>query len=931
MLAFIFSILIFFICFSVGFSILPKSQFPNDRHLFLLLSPILGLGLLVVIINFVSRLGFSVKDFSWPLMGIVVVSALVTVLKILRNFEFRKLLGYLFIIPPLTLFGAWPILKFGFHWFSFMNDDMNTYVLGATRFSKPSQSLFLGTDYSQAYYHFYVKNGVRPGSELLLSFLSNFHHGNSIQIFMPTIVALQMVLVAATVALVRVSLGTNLWKTVVAYVLTTILPLVNLGFLSQLIAQVGGLSFSIAIVVLFTKYAKNPQALDRKNLVILLGILISALLLFYPEIAPLVGLPLIILCLFLRQKIRNGLMIVSLNAILISLIFLNKYFIQAVHFSVVQIGGTVNINSSNKLKLFPYFLKPQGLAALTGLSPLNKSYGQLILSFSVLASITFLLLLVITPFFKPREVLPFQIIFLVMIVVLSYLILSSNGFGAYKMAMYIQPFLICMVILSVSKIKKNIAFRKFGPWISAIPSLLLSVTIFSFLAITSQFYVSASTGIANKGFVQIPEVSSSNLVEQISSAERSYKSNYGPIFSVSPSLSQIHLEASVSRGIPLLFLSRDPIARLKSPNPITVMPTSRQIAGFVLSDQTNKFGQLKILSTKTNFNRWFLLSNDRFSSLNKTTYSNSGMSWNYKLVKNPPDYLVFINSSQAPIYDDEYGLLNQAALFPSEPNPMIPGSFTQSIGDSLLIQILDFHPGSYLRFNLSSTVLRQYFRRIPEITVIGSNRVEIKPIGSGSARVLAIHVIPLRINNQDYLTIKFDQKLKVSSKTNSFIDRLYGSQISIDYRRISTLLSDLSLVIPPASSANNSPSRVGSFPEDLENPLLNYSGAYEDGWMSPSFYFDLKSTGSNIVNISGFVPLVGTNKSFKSIVTPYVDGVAAKNFTLGIGNFNQDIRSKVKLVPGTVSRVEFRFRDAQILPEPDGRPASIFLTNLGFK
>jgi hypothetical protein len=935
-LAFGFSIAIFLACFSVGFPLLPRKPINDDKYLNLLLSPVVGLGVLIIILNALSRLGFSIKNVAWPLLGLVGISLLVTLWQHRKREHLARSSALLILsLPVAALFGGWPILRYGFNWLSFASDDMNLYVLGATRFynqgfyGRVTSLFFAGTDYSQSFRHFYVALGSRPGSELFLAFTSSFRGGKPIEIFMPTILALQIMLIASTLALVRISVGKKRWQMITALLLATILPLMNLGFLYQLIGQVGGLSFGIGLIAMSTILLKSKSQQGNIRLYVLFSLLLSGQLIWYPELLPFIGLPIFLSFLFTKRANLERLWIGSVSSILLSIVILNKYFFQAIFYSYSQVSSTTNAYQSNKL-VFPYFLKPEGLAAVFGFSPLNRQHSQTLEIFFVGMSFFLLAFLAAAVFFKPRVYLPSEIASLLMLIVFLYLIYSNNGFGSYKMTMYLQPLYVCSCLTILEK-SENFRFR-----LKMSRSRLLKLSAFTVALLTplivetSQFYSNASTGTKNNGFSEIHNVSSSKVAELIVKAEKKYDPSMGPLISPTGQLSLVHLEAEVSKGVPMAFLSRNPgFDSFSSTHEVDSVIT-RQNVSFPDGLESNKFQQLKLLSNHPIQRAWYLLANDAFSSLNKSSFRGNGQPWNYQLVQNPRNYLVFVNSIKAPIYDD-FTSVEPSAFFPEEPNPMIPGTYTQSVGDTLLLQVINFQPGSRLNLNLSSTILSQYFRRIPNIRVIGSSTITQHPVGGGSARLSFEGISPLEINHQNYFEIKFDQKLKGFPSSSNVLSKLYGSQVNLDSRKISSFVSDLSLVDPASSLPRNLPSHVGSFPRDLQNSELNYSGAYEDGWMSPSFYFDLKSKGSDIVNISGFVPLVGTNKSFKSTVTAYINGVAAKNFTLGIGNFNQDIRSKVKLVPGTVSRVEFRFKDAQILPEPDGRPASIFLTNLGFK
>ena len=934
MTAFIFSILIFLACFFVGYTIFPNRDFFQDKLLGIFLSPVLGLGLIIVIINFANRSGIPVKYLAWPILALVLISGFLTFRRLGMEKILLRTVTFLIGLPLLITTTTWPMLKYGFHWYSYVNDDMNNYVLGAMRFyqtgfyTKPDFRLLAGMDYSQLYYYFEPKQGIRPGSELFLALVSSFHHGNSLQVFMPTIVALQMVFIAVTVALIRVSIGVKRWQTLTALCLLVALPLVNLGFLYQLIGQVGGTAFAVGIIVLVTLLFKSEGATKEIRLYLLLALLLSGLLIWYPEILPFIGIA-IIISFVVSQKFRERRLWIGMAGVtLFSLLILNKYFFQALHYSASQLSSTTSIGKVNKLQLFPYFLRPHGVAAIFGLSPLNKSYGALWEATSICFGLLLFAILAITPFLQPLIFRTADAVTLVMIAGIIFLVRSLNGFGSYKLAMFMQPFLVCTLIALMGKIFSRFEF-KWSSSYKTLPWFVMGAVCLYTLVATTQFYVLASTGTKNNGFSEVPEVSSANVVGQIYRAEKTYESSMGPILSVSNTVSQTKLEAIASQGKPILFLSRDPFKSL--PNSLVDANSFRQRneVSFPDGQTSNQFEQFSHLLYDSKEN-WYLLPYDTFSSFNKSTYSTPGKFWDYHLIKNPVDYLVFVNSSLYPIFDGA-DTQSSAVLFSSEPNPMIPKTFTQSVGDTLLVQVVDFQPNSKLVLNLSSTVLSQYFRRIPNVTVVGANVVTVHPEGTGSARLVVPNILPLSIGGQDYLEIKFDQELKPFPDSASALSNIYGSQVVLDSRMISTFLSDISLRAPNSNLNLTVPSYVSSFPKDLVNSGLSYSGAYEDGWMSQSFHFNLAATGSRIINFSGYVPEVTKHDTFKTSVVAYIDGILTKTFILNTGNFSIDIQPKISLVAGTIHKIEFRFMNSQILPIPDGRPATVFLGYLGFK
>jgi hypothetical protein len=126
---------------------------------------------------------------------------------------------------------------------------------------------------------------------------------------------------------------------------------------------------------------------------------------------------------------------------------------------------------------------------------------------------------------------------------------------------------------------------------------------------------------------------------------------------------------------------------------------------------------------------------------------------------------------------------------------------------------------------------------------------------------------------------------------------------------------------------NAAPVAVSSFPGDLKNPGLEYSGIYEDGWVSEHSYFQLSQTGaSSTITVRGNVPNVG-DPNFKTDLAVLIDGSEVAKQSVPVGDFVLEIASPYST--GS-HKVELVFSNLQILPKGDSRPVGGLLRYVGF-
>src|SRR5439155_3422792 len=118
-------------------------------------------------------------------------------------------------------------------------------------------------------------------------------------------------------------------------------------------------------------------------------------------------------------------------------------------------------------------------------------------------------------------------------------------------------------------------------------------------------------------------------------------------------------------------------------------------------------------------------------------------------------------------------------------------------------------------------------------------RQRLPMVGRGSARVFSPPMTPQIIEGRAFLGLDMGVDGEPFPERRSGLMALYGTDVALDRRRPVGFLRDISLVSQEEYGRLAPPSKLESFPADLENPDLEYSGIYEDGRVSEASYFQL--------------------------------------------------------------------------------------------
>ena len=444
----------------VGYAVVSLLHTQRDLIRNFLIAPSAGVTVTLYSIYVLSRLGLPVGKFCWPLTLTLLASA-VALIAWRRPVSAGRQLGP-FVGIALVAFVAsgWPLVTNGFYWLGNANPDFTNYVLNAQRlltsgyFDAPNPKTWAyQTDWS-AYWATYPAEGVRSGSELLLAWTMGLSGRNGLEIYMPLIIAFQVALVCAVPALIATP---HRRARILTGVVAATSAMLTLGLALQLIAQIlGMLCTSLACVLCLSPFYR----LVWKRLVAFVAfaaIVMAALLLSYPEMLPLVGLPLVVyhalgareVILFWQKATLAG---AAIGFAVLALSAPDAWGL--IDFLFSQLGSANTVNGLPDL--FPNFLIPSGLAALWGFSEYVPVESR-ILKLGILLGFLMTTFTVLSAVWLTWRRDPPAVVLIVMVGLAATLFFHDSGFAMLKLSMYAQPFLIATFVSSLARLSGSIA------------------------------------------------------------------------------------------------------------------------------------------------------------------------------------------------------------------------------------------------------------------------------------------------------------------------------------------------------------------------------------------------------------------------------------------------------------------------------------------
>jgi len=473
---------------------------------------------------------------------------------------------------------------------------------------------------------------------------------------------------------------------------------------------------------------------------------------------------------------------------------------------------------------------------------------------------------------------------------------------------------------------------------------------------TQQYYVDRSRAIPSREaatFVEIPDASASHLLDEFSTLEPLAK-RPGTIF-ISDTFNIVYakIENFYTKPAGIIFPSDDFLrANFVLPtDPILLkmlIPSLRETALNLSARRQRHYRRPFFDFTRPNGGRTMydgFFADNRVPELErnpKSTYViidtalqsmlnrwyNSDYQKNFDVVPlaGVHNHLIFIAAQYGLAY---YSRSRFTSLFQLEPDVFYDGTMA-GIGRRFLFDIIN--PSKRVRLEMSYTeTLKDDGKCIlykPSILGASSKRIDADVVGRGSARVFFPPVQPRILVGQPYVLLDMNVNGTLFPARRTWLMRLYGLNYPLDARRLVGFGRDISAISEDEYDRLRRPSFLSDPPADLLNQNLEYSGAYEDGWISEASQYVLAlRPDSKTLVIRGVVPLIG-DPEFHSGFRVLMNGRLAGQGEVGIGTF--EARFPINRQVSSPVKIKLIFDRFQRLPVGDDRPVSMKLYALGF-
>ncbi len=910
----------------IGLALLALVRADTSELRVLLVAPTLGACLTMIALFVFSEAGVAIERTAVPIAIVLPIVSLV-VISVRRPRLHPGALAVIAVCVAGILLTAWPMFSLGFRWLGNGNDDMGNYVLSAQALlrhgllSPPDVAgLSQGRGYAAALAYLHHV-GARPGSDILLAFASRLAGPLPYEVFMPVIVAFDLCLASAVAAL-AMQVERPWWAAPLAAGLFLLSPLASYGVTQQLLAQVLGLGVMAALLALLLRPELHRGKGASVAELVPIGILAAGLMLGYLELVPEIGLVYLVYLVVLATRRRLGraaLIRLWLPAAAIAIVLLNSYFFTELSFLRVQ--SQHGLSAGTYPPLFGYALVPSALPGVVGLQTLPPGPGTSHLNLSIALAAMLLGVGLIASLLSARRGVGAAIVLVVSVLLAALLALQGGDFGLFKLSMYVQPFLAAAVAIWLSGSQRRV--------LQLMAGALLVLLVLAALP-RQRAYVRESTDPEN-----VPNLSARDLIPAFSAAVRRDR---GPMVAVTENPVLIKLEAASADERPVYFLSRDSFSAF----------VEKWVSELTGASHARAAAALRTLPWKqTSFDlRAPDLGLDPFQEDTSATASvRSGrcelaipgpgeLPFNrYSLPSGSPDLvtmsceaprdiLAFVNSALGESFYLPVVRRN-VSFYQPQPDPFAPERTMAGFGRYALFQVLGATPGERLVLEVTDTFDHNGSNLLPPAAVVGSARSRLPLQGRGSARVFSAPLAPQVIAGTPYVLLDMGEPGKLPKIVRSGLQGLYGRSVPTDPRYLTTYVKDVSLVSAQQYEGLRPPAALRSFPADLENPALEYSGIYEDGWVGQSSDVRLSGGPAAELVVRGEVP-AGAGGSVRVLL----DGrqIAARATTPGRLNLG------VAIAPSSAPRrVELRFDKAIRLDPPDLRLASAHLSLLAIE
>lgn len=888
-----------------------------------LLAPSVGLATVVLLTLNINQTGLSVRRFASALAAALAIFIAMVLWWKRPLVPWRRLAPFFGAALLSLLYSCWPMLLYGFRWYGYMNGDMAYYCLGAARmmnhgfYEIPTIQELMGTDYTQFMWFHSAVGMFRSGADVLLAWVASVTHLQPLQVSMPAMGATQMVELSSAAALV-LNAGRYRRIALLTAFLVAVSPFYILGLMAQLLPQVGGLALLFCLCALCMK--PRPPQVSWKALLqegILIACVGAAACIYYPEVLPFGVLAIAAyhgwILVRRKQKISSLAGFGLLTVILLGLIARQSILtaVGTVLFAVSAGITSVGVATTE----FDRVLDPSIFASLPGLEAYYGHHGDPWISIAITIGIIFLLLSVWIGVQYAWKGQPAAFLLLIMLGLGARLFTTRAAFGIFKLAMYIQPvYLFAVAVAAMRHLRRG--------WVLVLIAYLLATMNTANLYIKASIeplHPSTMPGIEGDvvGSLTIAPgqelvLSSTNLVggvvyaavspgTKVKWADFNYFHNGDLMDFMAPTLLALPSRLGLTRD----YLTQATVLSKKLEHQD---PGTEIILGHEIQARTVDNTPIPYLGHPAQ-DPWF--------SSNNADNKRTDNYFSFDPIARLQNYLVLLTSTiGGPI-----GGPSKVSRWPPEPDIYSSHTF-YGIGRRLLFEVIHPAPSVRLSISLTRTLTGEGRTALPEATKMrAAVDQSLGFVGNGAAHVVTS---PLELYERDghfYFALDFGTDGSRFPNRKTGLLRLFRTDVPIDDRQMVGLVRDMALVTEPEYRNMKRPTSITSWPTGLlSNPNLEFSGIYEDGWVSSRAFVVLgQAKAGDRLQISGRVPPLGRLATSGNQMRILVNGAPVDQRRLKPGNFKIDdtLAGEAK-----ENRIDFLFERMDQLPSPDDRPVS---------
>ena len=675
-------------------------------------------------------------------------------------------------------------------------------------------------------------------------------------------------------------------------------------------------------------------------------------------------------------RLWHALVVLGVGAVL-SVGMLNFYMYEVMAFMLGQKGAALSRTDPTQT-LFPFFMVPSGLSTFWGFLPIAARMPEPMLSTGIVvgALLSILTIALAVRLTWKGEPVAGGLLFCVLLAGLFFK--GEAGFGLYKVAMYAQPFALGTLAVAWGTLRPR--------WRVATGLLvLLPLGAFNFQRLVdygrysedrggstfNEVLGATQTGILRELKRQVADLPPADPAKPRHLIADSYNIVLCKLISVytrgePTAFPASRLQAQAAAPWPPTQLARPSITDFTNDIIYTCMKAHRaarfdlnpqnpgqQVAGWTYFDMGGRPSgrpdeDSAYLLAGTNTNSLF---NGRASALAATTGAppakgkgagrgQVGRNFSLRPLSDVHNHLIFIETNLSQAYY-QAGDTSGISVYQFERDPMMfEGNLFAGIGRYFVFEVL--RPDEKVRFavNLTCSLNGDGENQLPPGSAVGAERATFGFVGRGSARVFSPPVKPQTVLGRTYVGLDMGVYGKRFLVPRTGAMRLFGQDVAMDRRQLVAFGRDVSLISEREFQNLQPPPGVTWWADDrceLRHPDLEYSGVYEDGWVSEHAFLALgQQKVRNRLIVKGEIPLIDKpdfSNTLKLLVdgkeTPFRANQADRKVEGGkfvVGTF--ELEAEVPVGEGNRRKIEFVWSATQKLVAPDNRPTAARLTHI---